>query len=55
MLSSDVVTLLAVRAADVETGGPGEDPGKKMLQGQKGQGLVLGSPTYYLCDFGQVP
>lgn len=37
MLSSDVMTILAVKALYVETEGPGADPGEEGLQGQKGQ------------------
>lgn len=37
MLSSDVMTILAVKALDVETERPGADPGEEGLQGQKGQ------------------
>lgn len=48
MLSSDVMTLLAVKALYVETEGPRADPGEEKLQGQKGQRAqsqpVSGSP-----------
>lgn len=37
MLSSDVMTILAVKALYVETEGLGADPGEEGLQGQKGQ------------------
>lgn len=37
MLSSDVMAILAVKALDAETEGPGADPGEEGLQGQKGQ------------------
>ena len=31
------MTILAVKALDAETEGPGADPGEEGLQGQKGQ------------------
>lgn len=46
-LSPVVVNVLTVRVADVETRGPGEVPKEKGLEGQRGQGLALGSPIYY--------